>query len=333
MRKLYRICILLLSLIILPVYAGGGIAHMFLAQETIDRLPDPALRNLLKNNFEAYVVGAYYPDSGFVGGNHYGEDSHWDAFIFTFADYLKDKYSQPELQNPKLVAFLFGCAAHRLSDEVMHWTFYPVMAKQDFHTDNWSEAHQYGDIGIDLLLIIDKNQWLTHPTTWWVPVKDLVAVYQRMGKPEYTAEEIIRGNSITFFAGYGERLIAAPAYPYLRWKMPWTSQHYYDWPVGGITMDEDKTAEYLMNLWQRLKGKKPFPRATLSKMHQLDSNPANHSSVLNDFSTNILNQGVVSVPTITNEDGSVELQSPIINSFTQFQQSLVNLISKIRQLN
>ena len=317
----------LFSAITSLTYAGGGITHMFLAQETISRLPDPQLRNLLQNNLEAYLVGAYYPDSGYVGGNHYGEDSHWDPFIYTFADYIKEKYPQPDLQNPKLVAFLFGCASHRLSDEIMHWTFYPVLAKQDFNIDDWSSVHQYGDIGIDFLVLLDKNQWLTHPVTWWIPVKDLVAVYHRMGKDEYTAKEIIWGNSIIFLSAYGERLIAAPAYPYLRWKMPWTSQHYYDWPIGGIRMDEQKTAEYLMNLWHRLKNNSTSKTDVIQTTHAY-SNHADNTPIT-EFSKNAIENNTVSIPVITNEDGSVELQSPIINSFLNFQKSLMDLLNDI----
>src|SRR5580692_7784230 len=104
-------------------YASGGITHMFLAQDAIAKIPNAELRHLLINNLDAYLVGAYYPDSGYVGGNHYGEDSHRDSFIDTFTDYIKEKYPHPAMQNPKLVAFLFGCASHKISDEISNGIF------------------------------------------------------------------------------------------------------------------------------------------------------------------------------------------------------------------
>ena len=56
------------------------------------------------------------------------------------------KYSDPVIQHPKLVAFLFGCAVHRVSDEIIHWTFYPISKDKDFNGD-YNQAHQYGDVG------------------------------------------------------------------------------------------------------------------------------------------------------------------------------------------
>lgn len=329
-KLLIAFAIYLSSVFITAGYAGGGITHMFLAKETIAQLPDQQLRNLLQDNLDAYLVGAYYPDSGYVGGNHYGEDSHWDPFIYAFADYIKETYPNPAVQNPKLVAFLFGCATHRVSDENMHWVFYSFISQNDFHRPwDWdSTIHGYGDVGIDLLVSVDKDQWLTQPTTWWVPVRDLVQVYHRMGKDEYTDKEIIWGNMITSFAGYAERLIAAPSYPYLKWKLAWTSQHYYDWPEGGLLSDESKSTTYLMALWARLNDKKLSHSyssyASLSKPY--DEHQDESETV--DFAKKAIQNGLVDVNVTHNPDGSVEIQSPVIKSFIDFQQMLVNLSSK-----
>ncbi len=51
---------------------------------------------------------------------------------------------------------------------------------------------------------------MAHPSRdLWVPVRDLLEVYHRMGSDQYTEQEIIEGNTAIFFAGYGERLISA----------------------------------------------------------------------------------------------------------------------------
>ena len=131
----------------LTAYAGGGITHMYIAKESIKLVSDTKLRHLLLDNLDAYLVGANYPDSGFVAGTHYGEDSHWDPFIFTFTDYIKETYRHPEIENPKLVAFLFGCATHSVSDIILHWTFCHALQKQGFKQqikpDNYIESRNY----------------------------------------------------------------------------------------------------------------------------------------------------------------------------------------------
>ncbi len=326
MRKLLKVFyIFLLSFSL--AYAGGGMTHMFIAEETIAKLPNETLRHLLLDNLEAYLVGAYYPDSGYVKGTHYGEDSHWDPFIYAFADHIKENYSDPVVQHPKLVAFLFGCAVHRVSDEIIHWIFYPVVKDRDFNGD-YNLAHEYGDTGIDLLLNIDKNQWMAHPATWWVPVNDLLDVYHRMGKDNYTASEIRWGNTAIFLAGYGERIISPIAYPYLRWRMPWTAIHYYDWPDGGILMDEEKVAAYMMNLWDRLNNKnleKTNKTTAPSSLHRMYA----ETSPAVDFAQSAMESGAVTIPVKSNDDGSIELQLPVINEFNKFNTLVIEFLKKL----
>lgn len=310
-------------------HAGGGITHMFLAEDAISKLPDPKLRHLLMNNLDAYLVGSFYPDSGYIKGTQYGEDSHWDPFIYAFSDYLNSKYADPISENPRLVAFLFGCAAHRVSDEIIHWTFYAVSKDKDFNGD-YDKAHSYGDTGIDLLVNIDKNLWFNQPSTWWVPVKDLVEIYHRMGKDEYTANQIIWGNIVISFAGFGSRMISAPAYPILKWKMPWTAKHYYDWPEGGMLMDKDNIIQYQMSLWNRLKTKtgmlaKINPKASLRSEGLQPTHT--DASPMSKLAEHALESGIITIPSKTNDDGSVELQQPIINQFYKLQTLIKQFLS------
>lgn len=322
MKKIFEIlCVFFLSLSF--AYAGGGITHMFIAQETIAKLPDQKLRALLLDNFDAYLVGAYYPDSGYIKGTHYGEDSHWDPFIYTFADYIKQTYPDPTLQAPKLVAFLFGCATHRVSDEIIHVTFYNITKEKDFNGD-YDRAHSNGDAGIDFLVNIDKQ--VASPMTWWVPVSDLVEVYRRMGKT-VTASEIRWGTSIIFLANHGERLIAAVAYPYYRWKMPWTAAHYYDWPEGGMLMDEQKVAAYLTALWQRLNDQSLKKQST--SPHQSTYQEQAVPSAAEDFAQKAIESGAASITINSNSDGSIELQQPIFNQLDKIKTLLNQLLAKL----
>lgn len=284
------------------LYAGGGITHMFIAEESIPFL-DPHLNQILQDNKDAFLAGAHYPDSGYVPGTGYGEDSHWDAFIFTFADYIREKYKNPMVENPKLIAFLMGCAVHRMSDEIIHFTFYDFVSDIDFN-GNDKKAHKYGDVGIDLLLNIDKSRWSHFPKTWWVPVADLLEVYHRMGLDQYTADQIIFGNQALSLAGYLERAISLPAYPYLKWRMPWTASNYYDWPQGGMLMDIQVVASYEKSLWYRLQhATKTMP----SKKLKLD-----HDLTIISLSKKALDEHIAEMPMQYNSDGSVDLQPPVI---------------------
>ena len=323
--QMVRLKYLLIILFIGPFsvsLAGGGITHMYIAKQAINHLPNQQLKTILLNNLDAYLVGAAYPDSGYIAGTHYGEDSHWDTFIYTFADYLKQQYKDPAVSNPKLLAFLFGCATHRVSDEIIHFIFYPIAATQDFK-GNGEMAHEYGDAGIDFLLTVDQNQWTNFPTNWWLPIQDLLAVYQKMGK-KHTADEIIWGNSVLYTAEWGERLIALPLYPYYQWKMPWTASHYSNWPIGGIEMNIQQVVEYELILWYRLQGKpSAFKTITPQKIDQ-----HTHPSLLRDFAEDVLNTNTVSLQKVSQNDGSVTLQEPVIQETIKFKSILNQLIAK-----
>lgn len=329
MKKFFVVVCCFLTSLFSTVYAGGGITHMFIAEQAISRLPDPELRHILLTHQDAYLVGAYYPDSGYVKGCEYGEISHWDPFIYAFADHIKEKYNEPTLQNPKLIAFLFGCATHRISDEIMHFTFYEIMKDKDFH-GSFLKAHFYGDLGIDLLLNIDKSRWKTSPSTWWVPVKDLLAIYNRMGLTNINARQIIIGNKIIQLAGYGEKLISLPTYPYLQLKMPWTAWHYYDWPVGGIKMDIDKVVEYQMQLWQRLKDKqvnyKKVGIGNQSRRYQ-EEHIINNPVI--DFAKNAIEEDFVTLTTTVNDDGSIDIEPPVIKQMEKFKALITQLTHKV----
>lgn len=327
MKKILLFIGIILSVFVSQCYANGGIAHMFLAHETINKLPNPQLRNLLTNNLDAYLVGAYYPDSGYVNGAHYGEDSHWDEFIYAFTDHIKEKYKNPFAENPKLVAFLFGCATHRVSDEITHRIFFPIVGTQDFQGDK-DKADRYGDIGIDLMLNIDQSQWSTQPKQWWIPVSDLVAVYKRMGK-NYPSKEIVWGTSVLHYAGYGERIIAGPAYPYLELKMPWTAKHYYSWPEGGLIMEELKIADYMLDLWKRLQDRSGDGRKTVAKRSAHPLAPPHPEQMAVSFATLALESGAIVVPTEEKSDGSVEIQEPITKEASKLQALLKQLWDKI----
>lgn len=282
-------------------YAAGGIAHMYIAKELIPLLPDAKARNLILDNMDAYLVGANYPDTGYLKGTDYGEDSHWEPFISTYIAYLRDNYAYPEQQNPKLVAFLLGIASHSLSDIVFHWTLLDWITLEDF-SGNREKAHTDSELGIDVMLTIEQNQWLVRPKVWWVPVKDLVAIYHRMGKDQYTAQQIIWGNSVYSTVGIGERIIAPAAYLPLKFEMPWTAKNYLTTPLGGMSDTEQLTALYVENVWERVTGKTTSILATTSHSAEQHATP---DYIQNAVTTLEKNPATVSVNALP--DGSVEI--------------------------
>lgn len=231
--------------------ATGSITHMFIAEETANKLTDSAIKNLIQNNRDAYLVGATYPDTGYIQGTHYGFDSHREAFLDTFLTYLQEKYLYPEQQNPRLVAFLLGCAVHQTVDQVFHGAFMNKIAMEDFHGD-WQKTHTISERNLDFLINIEKNQWREHPQIWWVPISDLVAVYHKMGKNTYSASEIFWGNIIYSFNGLDERLFSLTGYFYAQSHTPWLAKHYYATSQGGVLFTEEVASKRVLEIWRHL---------------------------------------------------------------------------------
>ncbi len=247
-------------------HAAGGITHMFIAKQALLQLPDKELKNLIENNMDAYLVGSNYPDTGYMQGTHYGDASHWQKFIDTFVTYLHERYSYPEQQNPKLVAFLLGCATHVVSDQIFHGAFMHEVSLEDFHR-NWQTAHSESEQGLDILILIDKKQWQVRPMTWWMPLRDLVMVYHLMGKNNYSKREIFWGNTIYSLTGIEQRAISPLSYYYVKWKMPWLFLHYDKTPQGGMRITEQLTQNYLLEVWKKIMAKPIAVKLTKSRIH------------------------------------------------------------------
>ncbi len=262
--------------------AAGSITHMFIAHEIAAQLPNKELKELIQNNMDAYLVGSAYPETGYIRGTHYGNDSHWEKFISAFVDYLHEHYSYPEQQNPKLVAFLLGCATNVESNQVFYGTFMHKIALEDFH-GNWQKARQQTELGLDALINIDKNQWRMHPVVWWLPLHDLVAIYKKMGIKNHYQIEIFWGNTIYSLGSIGERALSPLNYYYAKSQMPWLAKNYYSSPQGGLLMTETITTNYLLKLWDEILLKKRaviprpqpiHPLATLTPSFTFTDKPA-----------------------------------------------------------
>ncbi|KAM6373943.1 LOW QUALITY PROTEIN: phosphatidylinositol-glycan-specific phospholipase D [Alca torda] len=209
-------------------------------------------RQLLLNHQDAFQAGSIYPDAFYpsickilidfiaIGKFHdVSEDTHWSPFLSASIHYITRNYPQPwEEATEKLVAFLFGIASHMVADVSWHSLgidqgFLKAMGEIDFH-GSYSEAHNVGDFGGDVLSQFELDfSYLA--SNWYVPVKDLAAIYK-----EFYGREIITESTITdctyllFLELHGERLAVAKLFPAYASKSPFMVEKFHEYFLGGV---------------------------------------------------------------------------------------------------
>ncbi|XP_050747533.1 phosphatidylinositol-glycan-specific phospholipase D isoform X1 [Gymnogyps californianus] len=202
-------------------------------------------RQLLLNHQDAFQAGSIYPDAFYPSICKSGifhdvsEDTHWSPFLSASIHYIRRNYPQPwEEATEKLVAFLFGIASHMVADVSWHSLgidqgFLKAMGEIDFH-GSYSEAHNVGDFGGDVLSQFELDfSYLA--LNWYVPVKDLAAIYK-----EFYGREIITESTITdctyllFLELHGERLAVAKLFPTYASKSPFLVEKFHEYFLGGV---------------------------------------------------------------------------------------------------
>ncbi|KAM6413104.1 phosphatidylinositol-glycan-specific phospholipase D [Pluvialis apricaria] len=202
-------------------------------------------RQLLLKHQDAFQAGSIYPDAFYPSICKSGifhdvsEDTHWSPFLSVSIHYIRRNYPQPwEEATEKLVAFLFGIASHMVADVSWHSLgidqgFLKAMGEIDFH-GSYSEAHNVGDFGGDVLSQFELDfSYLA--SNWYVPVKDLAAIYK-----EFYGREIITESTITdctyllFLELHGERLAVAKLFPTYASKSPFLVEKFHEYFLGGV---------------------------------------------------------------------------------------------------
>ncbi|XP_017933146.1 phosphatidylinositol-glycan-specific phospholipase D isoform X3 [Manacus vitellinus] len=202
-------------------------------------------RQLLLNHQDAFQAGSIYPDAFYspvckAGIFHdVSEDTHWSPFLKASIQYIRRNYPQPwEEATEKLVAFLFGIASHMVADVSWHSLgidqgFLKAMGEIDFH-GSYSEAHSAGDFGGDVVSHFELDfSYLA--SKWYVPVKDLAAIYK-----EFYGKEIITESTITdctfllYLELHGERLAVAKLFPRYASKSPFLVEKFHEYFLGGV---------------------------------------------------------------------------------------------------
>ncbi|XP_025030992.1 phosphatidylinositol-glycan-specific phospholipase D [Python bivittatus] len=202
-------------------------------------------RKLILAHQDAYQAGSLYPDAFYPvicrnGLFHsVSEDTHWSPFLNTSIHYIRKNYPQPwEEATEKLVAFLFGIASHMVADVSWHSLgieqgFLRAMAAIDFH-GSYSEAHSAGDFGGDVLSQFELNfDYLK--SSWYVPVKDLLSIYEDYyGKKVITENTIVDCTYLQLLELCGELISVAKLYPIYAKKSPFLVDKFYDYFLGGV---------------------------------------------------------------------------------------------------
>lgn len=238
--------------------AHGLFGHVHVTGWAAENLPPGELRELFEDPevFNALLMGATFPDTGYALGDDvtraYGEHSHWEPFVEDFIQHLRTNYAPPydTLEERKLVAFLMGCAAHGLQDELFDSTFLFELEQRDGGNQDAS------DPGTDAFLVVDEHARL-YPVEW-VPMDDLLPLYADLGQP-ITAEviglQVRRVLQIYVNDSFGKNVARGSASNYAS-MLPWSRDHYLDPSIpGSLRAEIAPTRAYLEAIWERLHGR------------------------------------------------------------------------------
>lgn len=115
--------------------ATGMQGHIYMAECGAELMGDGPLASLLFDEQLAWLVnGAFFPDSGYTADDHdQGEIPHWESFVEAYVQHLRATYASP-LTDPAAaehVAFLFGLAAHGITDSTFDTLLWPRSEEVD----------------------------------------------------------------------------------------------------------------------------------------------------------------------------------------------------------
>nr|XP_013796640.1 PREDICTED: phosphatidylinositol-glycan-specific phospholipase D [Apteryx mantelli mantelli] len=241
---------------------SGISTHVEIAHRALEFFSKPEgnvnYRQLLLNHQDAFQAGSIYPDAFYPSICKSGifhdvsEDTHWSPFLTASIHYVRRNYPQPwEKATEKLVAFLFGIASHMVADVSWHSLgidqgFLKAMGEIDFH-GSYSEAHNVGDFGGDVLSQFELDFSYLAPN-WYVPVKDLAAIYQEFyGREIITEGTVIDCTYLLFLELHGERLAVSKLFPTYASKSPFLVERFHDYFLGGV----DDMAFWTNNIFEQ----------------------------------------------------------------------------------
>ena len=244
-----------------PTLGHGIWGHIHVTGWAIESLPDGELRDFFAEPevFNAALFGAAFTDSGYFpqGGEQaavasaYSEHTHWEPFINDFITWtrLNDPPPWRSLDSRKRVAFLLGCAAHGLQDEIFDSLFLPKVHEHD------GKGQDEADPGSDGFM--SHENLIRFQPTPYVPMETLLELYAGIDKP-ITADVIqdaVDLMTLLYVNSDAGPEVAATLYDQYANKLPWAFSHFMDPRVPGSLQSEVlPTAAYLQAVWRRLHG-------------------------------------------------------------------------------
>ncbi|KAG0297844.1 integrin subunit alpha 8 [Dissophora globulifera] len=207
---------------------------------------------------ESLFAGSFFPDWGYncIGKiwNEAAEEAHWPPFVEEAVRYILETYPQPWTDHAKdLIAFLFGTVSHSVGDMSWHALhgldagFIKAIAKTSFDGDYY-KGHTLADVGAEFVLShMSKMEHLV--IAWKVPVKDVSAIYKRMGYyvPGPALSHCMRNG---FAGAQANARLGSQLFPVYASKSPFLIEQVVDYPMGGLR----DMSEWTIDCWNGLAG-------------------------------------------------------------------------------
>lgn len=243
-----------------PRANGHGLhGHIHVTGWAIENLPPGELRSIFDDPdvFQAALSGAMFPDTGYAPGRderaarEYGEYAHWEPFIERFIQYLRSAYGPPYDTKEKkmLVAFLLGCAAHGLQDELFDSTFLYEIEQRD------GAGQELADPGTDGFLNLD-GYFRMLPGDY-LPIDDVLPMFGADVLGVEVDGQLIADQVRTVRSAYvndtlGPR-VAMGFGQRARAQIPWAAENYLDPGIAGsLGAEIVPTMRHMEALWERL---------------------------------------------------------------------------------
>ncbi|MBL6975491.1 MAG: hypothetical protein ISR64_07160 [Deltaproteobacteria bacterium] len=258
---------ILSSAILVTIFAGpsamahGSWAHVQVTGWAMEALPAGELRDLLTGDpevFNAALFGAAFTDSGYApigkdepAAHAYGEHTHWESFVQDFVDWIRANDPPPwtDLESRKRVAFLMGCAAHGMQDEIFDSLFLFQAKEHDAGGQHNADPAMDGFLKLDGLL--------EFVPTAYIPMDTVLELYAGLSH-KVTADVIQQAVDLMIGAYINDELgllIAQSLGEQYEPEMPWTRLHYMDPEIpGSLASEIPATAGYMEAIWDRLHG-------------------------------------------------------------------------------
>lgn len=235
--------------------ANSMVSHVWVAEQSIDRVTTPALASIVQDPTLRAVIqnGAIYPDSGYSVHHDYGEWAHWESFHEPYLRWIRSRWGAEGYRSAdarRHVAFLMGNAAHGITDQTFDQYF--VARVHQYDRTNADDL----DVGADTWLIVEHGVSSAADGQFWFD--EMPLVHMAVGGPAVTPQVLreaaqLTGGATRFLTQYGWSLYTQ------RWRqMPWAASHYFDEATPGSYPQLVRTnTAYWEFLWRRLIGDAP----------------------------------------------------------------------------